>query len=86
MKAVLLFLPGDAEWRQVGYKSQTASVFKSKSFLWLGTNYLLSPNFDICFGDPWAAWRFKYDSDNESFECWLLDDSTLVFRGMCESH
>jgi hypothetical protein len=43
MKAVLLFLPGDAEWRQVGYKSQTASVFKSKSFLWLGTNYFAFP-------------------------------------------
>jgi hypothetical protein len=55
-------------------------------FSGLEQTILLSPNFDICFGDPWAAWRFKYDSDNESFECWLLDDSTLVFRGMCESH
>lgn len=29
---------------------------------------LLSPNFGICFGDPWAAQRVKYDNASESFE------------------
>lgn len=36
-------------------------------FSGLGQLILLSANFGICFGDPWAAQMVKYANDNERF-------------------